>query len=41
MEKDATLAWMVCDDILTRIKDELILEAIDILHDEIVKKMLG
>jgi hypothetical protein len=40
MEKDATPAWMVCDDILTRIKDELILEAIDILHDEINSKHL-
>ena len=28
-------AWMICDDVLTRVKDELILEAIDILHDEI------
>jgi hypothetical protein len=27
-------AWMVCEDIITRLKDELVLEAIDILHEE-------
>ncbi len=31
---------MVCDDVLTRVKDELILEAIDILHEEINSKRL-
>jgi len=31
---------MACDEILTRIKDELILEAIDILHEEINAKRL-
>lgn len=28
-------AWMECDDLITRLKDELILEAVDILHEEI------
>ncbi|MHB1830570.1 MAG: hypothetical protein ACYCO0_04210 [Candidatus Micrarchaeaceae archaeon] len=28
-------SWMTCEDIITRMKDEIILEAIDILHDEI------
>ena len=28
-------AWMVCEDLLTRAKDELILEAIDLLHARI------
>jgi len=40
MEHEPTPAWMACDDILTRIKDELILEAIDILHEEINAKRL-
>ncbi len=40
MDQEPTPAWMVCDDILTRIKDELILEAIDILHDEINAKRI-
>lgn len=33
-DKD-TPAWMLCDEILTKAKDEMILEAIDILHEEI------
>ncbi|MDE1768182.1 MAG: hypothetical protein KGH64_02670 [Candidatus Micrarchaeota archaeon] len=28
-------AWMICEDILTKAKDELVLEAMDILHEEI------
>ena len=32
---DSTAAWMLCDDIITRVKDELILEAVDILHEEL------
>ena len=40
MEQESTPAWMLCDDMLTRIKDELILEAIDILHEEINAKRL-
>ena len=32
-EADAP-AWMLCEDIITRLKDELILEAIDVLHGE-------
>ncbi len=28
-------SWMACEDMITRMKDELILEAIDILHEEI------
>ncbi len=28
-------AWMMCEDIITRLKEELILEAIDILHTEL------
>ena len=35
-----TPAWMLCDDMFTRIKDELILEAVDILHDEIKEKRI-
>jgi hypothetical protein len=31
----STPAWMVCEDIITRLKDELVLEAIDILQEEI------
>ena len=27
-------AWMMCEDIITRLKEELILEAVDILHEE-------
>ena len=34
MPKEDALAWMLCEDIITRLKDELILEAVDILHDE-------
>jgi hypothetical protein len=34
-EQDQDPAWMLCEDILTRIKDELILEAIDLLHVQI------
>lgn len=33
-DKDAP-AWMLCDDMITRMKDELVLEAIDLLHEEI------
>ena len=40
MAQEPTPAWMICDDILTRIKDELILEAIDILHEEINSKRI-
>lgn len=35
MRKKDSVAWIECDDIITRIKDELILEAVDILHEEI------
>ena len=28
-------AWMLCEEMITRLKDELILEAIDILHEEL------
>ncbi len=31
---DNTQTWMLCEDMLTRLKDELILEALDILHGE-------
>lgn len=31
-------AWLVCYDLFTRIKDELILEAIDILHEQMEAK---
>ncbi len=34
MPNDDAPAWMLCEDIITRLKDELILEAVDILHDE-------
>jgi hypothetical protein len=34
-EDSAALPWMACEDIITRLKDELVLEAIDILQDEI------
>ena len=34
MEKEGIPAWLVCEDILTRVKDELILEAVDILRKE-------
>ncbi len=32
--KEGVPAWLICEDILTRTKDELILEAIDILKKE-------
>lgn len=32
--KDGVPAWLACEDILTRTKDELVLEAIDILRSE-------
>ena len=36
MAKDSDIpAWMVCEEALTRLKDELVLEAIDILHQEV------
>lgn len=36
MEKDGDVpAWMACEDMITRLKEELILEAIDILHREL------
>jgi len=38
-EHDAP-AWMACEDIITRLKDELILEAIDLLHEEIKAKRI-
>jgi hypothetical protein len=31
---DGAKAWLICEDMLTRIKDELVLEAIDILEAE-------
>ncbi len=31
--KSEVPAWMLCEDIITRIKDELVLEAIDIVHE--------
>ena len=34
MADEGVPSWMTCEDMITRIKDELILEAIDILHDE-------
>ena len=34
MPEDAP-TWMLCEDMITRLKEELILEAIDILHDEL------
>jgi hypothetical protein len=34
-------AWLLCEDILTKIKDELILEAIDILHEEINQRRIN
>ncbi len=34
MAQDAP-AWMLCEDMITRLKDELILEAIDMLHEEL------
>lgn len=34
MESEAP-AWMLCEDMITRLKDELVLEAADILHKEI------
>ena len=34
MPEDAP-AWMLCEDMITRLKDELILEAIDLLHEEL------
>jgi hypothetical protein len=33
-EKEGVPSWLVCEDILTRTKDELILEAIDLLKKE-------
>lgn len=33
-------AWLICGDILVRIKNELILEAIDVLHNEIEEKRM-
>ncbi len=36
MQKGSDMpAWMACEDALTRLKDELVLEAIDILHQEV------
>ncbi len=32
---DDAPAWMLCEDMITRLKDELTLEAIDILHEEL------
>ena len=40
MAKTDARAWMICEDIITRLKDELILEAVDILHDEIRAKRI-
>lgn len=34
MTKGDVPAWMLCEDLITRMKDELVLEAIDILHEE-------
>lgn len=34
MANDDAPAWIMCEDIITRLKEELILEAIDILHEE-------
>ncbi len=34
MEREGVPAWLACEDILTRMKDELILEAVDILKRE-------
>ena len=39
-DKEKTPAWLICDDILTKCKDEIILEAIDILHEEIKAKRI-
>lgn len=36
-EQDSVPAWLVCEDMLTRTKDELILEAIDILRKEMAE----
>ena len=33
-------AWMLCEDMITRLKDELILEAVDILHGEMKAKRI-
>lgn len=35
MPESEVPAWMLCDDMITRIKDELVLEAVDLLHAEI------
>ncbi|MDE1823400.1 MAG: hypothetical protein KGH50_03680 [Candidatus Micrarchaeota archaeon] len=40
MNSDDTPAWMLCEDMLTKAKDELILEAIDILHEQINEKRI-
>ncbi len=41
MEKsDGVPAWLRCEDILTRSKDELILEAVDILKNEMKEKRI-
>ncbi len=39
-DKEKTPAWLICDDILTKCKDEIILEAIDILHEEVKAKRI-
>jgi hypothetical protein len=40
MVKDEVPAWLLCYDLLTKTKDELILEAIDLLHEEIKAKRI-
>jgi hypothetical protein len=40
-EDDGIPPWMIAQDILVKIKDELVLEAIDILHKEIDAKRIA
>lgn len=40
MDGDDTPAWLLCEDMLTKTKDEMILEAIDILHEQINEKRI-
>ncbi|MDE1851748.1 MAG: hypothetical protein KGH69_03620 [Candidatus Micrarchaeota archaeon] len=40
MDNGDTPAWLLCEDILTKTKDEMILEAIDILHEQIDAKRI-
>ncbi|MCL5239663.1 MAG: hypothetical protein M1286_04325 [Candidatus Marsarchaeota archaeon] len=40
-ESDSTPAWMVCDELISKMRDELLSQAVSAMHEQIEKKHLA